>query len=390
MPEYRRYYELESSLQQEAQLIPSPVLYDFDDERIYAAILNRLAQPLPDGSPSPFSAQNPGTAPALLVSNLVYLQSLLAHEFNLIPDAALLEWLRLLGTRLRVAEYPIVGMRFTRSQVAVNQGIAVDIPLNLEVRSAYTIGLSVYTITEGRIEVGDSLVLPARLSQIGSLPVIRAQEFSKLPQSLSFLESATNESIISTGKPEESLKDAVTRTRDWLKTGDRCVTDRDYHYFAIQAGASKVNVIRGVSPNTSGFHRDLRSIAVYPGTITSVVEAALKPRRMRDERLQAVEAEVIPVDGLVQVKALPNLSTQEVWNLAAAAIANNLNPPHGTWGDREFDKSVAEALELVKGIYAVPLVELKHSITNQPFSELEIQPWHLLEIQQSTQIEVLR
>lgn len=391
MPDYSFYYDLEAKLQQDEQLIPAPELYSFDDEKIYAAILNRLAQPLPTGEESPFSAQVPGSAHSLLVSNLVYLQSLIAHEFNLVPDAMMLEWLRLLGSQLRAAEYPILSVRFTRSADSINRNIPCYIPLGLEIRSISNSSLSVFTITDGRIEGSDSsIVIPCRLNQIGKLPTIRQGEFSQIPHSISFIDTAANEGIITPGRPAETLPEAAIRTRDWLRTGDRCITDRDFAYYAIKAGAEKVNVIRGKAPGVEGTFRDLRSIAVYPAIKKALVEAEIKPRRMADERLRVVAAEVIPIAGLIQVKAMSNLSQFEVFNLVANAIAENINPPNGKWGDLELEKSIAEALERVQGIYAVPTVQLIHATSGVALNQLEKQPWQLFEVQQTITIEVLR
>ncbi|MBW4514570.1 MAG: hypothetical protein KME11_05035 [Timaviella obliquedivisa GSE-PSE-MK23-08B] len=390
MPTYDRYYELEQSLQIDPSLIPSPELYGFSDDQIYAAIMDRLAQPLPTGEPSPFSAKTPGSAHAILTSVLVYLQSLIAHEFNLVPDAALLEWLRMMGTQLRAAEYSVLNVRFTRSQDAIARNIAVDIPINIEIRSLYQPNLSVYTISSARMELDQNTVLiPCRLNQIGKLPNIRQGEFSQIPRSLAFVDTAANEGVITEGRSSERLIDAVYRTRDWLRTGDRCVTDRDFQFYALRVGAQKVNVIRGRMPGVDGFFRDLRAIAVYPSTYVSLVEAEINPRRMKDERLAVFPAEIIPIDGLVQIKVLSDISQVEAFNLAATAITDSLNPPHGVWGDREYNKSLAEALERVRGIYAVPLVQLKHAQTNVPLKDLDIKPWHLLEIQQSIKIEVM-
>ncbi|NJR41173.1 MAG: hypothetical protein HC781_22950 [Leptolyngbyaceae cyanobacterium CSU_1_4] len=389
MPTYDRYYELEQSLQAEPNLIPSVELYGFQDAPIYTAIMNRLAQALPTGEPSPFSSQTPGSAHSILVSVLVYLQSLIAHEFNLVPDATLLEWLRMMGTQLRVSEYSVLNVRFTRSQDAIARNIPVDIPLNIEVRSLYQPDLSVFTITNARMEADQNTVLvPCRLSRIGKPPNIRQGEFSQIPRSLAFVDTAANEGIVTEGRGAEKLIDAVYRTRDWLRTGDRCVTDRDFQFYALKVGAAKANVIRGRMPGVDGFFRDLRTIAVHPASYSALVEAEINPRRMKDERLAVVGAEIIPIDGLVQIKVLSTVSAVEAFNLAATAITENLNPPHGVWGDREYDKALAEVLEKTRGIYAVPLVQLKHAQTNVPLRELDIQPWQLLEIQQTIKIEV--
>ena len=390
MAEYQRFYELEDNLQTDSALIPSPELYAFDDEQIYAAIMNRLAQPLPTGEASPFSAQTPGSAHGVLVSNLVYLQSLLAHELNLVPDSALLAWLRILGTQLRSGLYPVVYVRFTKTRDAVASSQEVFIPTGTEVRSITNPSLSAFTTEDGLMGPTDASVLvPCRLNSLGPIANLREGEFSQIPSNLTYVETAANEGAIAPGRPPERLIDAVLRTRDWLRTGDRCVTDRDYHYYAIQAGAIKANVIRGITPNVEGFSHDLRTIAVYPAAASPTVQAAIASRKMADERLVVIGAEVIPITGRVGVRAVSGLSQAQVFNLVATAIRDRINPPKGRWGDPQLDRAIADALERTQGIYAAPEIELVHADTRQPLSELAPQPWWLFETQSTLTVEIL-
>jgi hypothetical protein len=52
------------------------------------------------------------------------------------------------------------------------------------------------------------------------------------------------------------------------------------------------------------------------------------------------------------------MTEDAVFNLVARAIRDNVNPPHGRWGDPEFEKTLASALERIQGIYAVPRMGL--------------------------------
>jgi hypothetical protein len=390
---YGLYFELEDYLQTDPSLVPHADLYNFDDRLIYAAILDRLAQPLPEGQPSPFSSKAPGTAHAQLVSSLTYLQGIAAHECNLTPDAALLTWLRLLGTRLREAEYSSINVRFTRSVDAIAEGIPVTIPLGTEVRSYYDSARSVYTKVETVIPATQASVLvPCRFGQIGQMPTVIDGEFATLPGLLTYIGSVASEGEVIQGREPESIVEAVLRTRDWLKTGDRCVTDRDYAFFSRQAGAAKVNVIRGQNPapGVEGLYRDLRAIAVYPETAVGMAEAAIRPRTMADLRLTVIPAEIIPLSGEIKVKALESLSNSDVFTMAATAIAQNINPPAsgGVWGDKDFISTLSDVIERTQGIYAVTKVDLKHSLTGQPLSDMSPKPWQLFEIQQDTVVTI--
>lgn len=393
MPDYGLYYELESALQQDPSLVAAKELYSFDNDKLYAAIMDRLAQPLPNGDPSPFSAKTPGSAHAILAGVLIYLQGLAAHEMNLTPDGTILEWLRLLGTTLREAEYPIINVRFSRSADAVANNIPVTVPAGLEVRSFYDSSRSAYTIVETNIPItDDSALVPCRISEPGAITNLVDGEFSQMARGVPFVDTVASEGVVTPGRDAERLIDAVLRTRDWLRTGDRCLTDRDYAYFAIQAGASKVNVTRGRMPGVDGYYRDLRTIAIYPPAMQPIVDAALQPRKLLDERLTVVAAEVIPLSGVIQVKAVDGLTQFEVFNLAATAISQNLNPPStgGIWGDKQLEKTIASILERVQGIYAVPSVELTHAETGEAFSSLTLEPWQLAEVQQNIQIQLVQ
>ena len=390
MPDYNFYYEVGKLYQREPSLIPAPALYDFDAEKIYAAVLDRLAQPLPDGSESPFSSKTPGSASSILVSNLVFIQSAIAHEFDLVPDVMFLNWLRSAGTYIRQAEFPVIKMRFSRTLEAVANNIPVLIPAGTEVQSIFNPGMIAYTVEDLEITSGESAFVPARLNQLGTLNQVREGEFVSVPRLLSFVDSARNEGIVSDGRNPESLTEAVLRMRDWFLTGERAATDRDFGYWAMQAGATKVNVIRGKTPGYEGVARDLRTIAVYPATLEQIVRADLLDRKLADERLQVVGAQIIPVTGEISIKATSDLSAVKALALAQTAIADQINPPGGVWGDEEFGKTIGGVMEKIVGIYATASVDLQHDETGENLADLKIEPWQLIEVQNSIRILIER
>lgn len=407
--DYEQHYDLLTRLQAEARLIEADDLYNFDDGVTYAAQMDRLAQPLPNGEESPFSSRSPTSAHAIFVARLIHQQKLIAHQFNLTKDRTWVQHFRMLGVELQPAEYPVINIVFRRTTAAVLNNMPVEIPLNTEIRSRIDPSLAVYTLYTARIEGADETVtVPARLNQLGALPNVRRGEFSDIPRLLSFVESAENDgTIVSVGRPAETLVDAMLRAREGLRSGSlgrstingtfdpenidfqaRCVTDRDYYYWASRLGAEKVNVLKGIQYGAEGVFRDLVTVAVYPADIRDLIYSLMLPMSL--DRFDVIPAEVIPIDGKIQVRVTPQFADFQVFNLVAGAIASTVNPPYGTWGDRNFPATLATALEQTNGIYATPLIQLKHAITGQPLSELDIQPWHLLEIQSSLEIEALR
>ena len=390
MPDYNFYYELSKLYQREPDLLPAPSLYDFDPEKIYAAVLDRLAQPLPDGTESPFSSKTPGSASSILVSNLVFIQSAIAHEFDLVPDVMFLNWLQSVGTYMRQAEYPLLTLRFERTLEAIANNIPALVPAGTEVKSLFNPSLSAYTLDDLEITTGASGVVSARLNQLGNLGDVRVGEFSLLPRLLSFVESASNEAVVSTGRPAESMTEAVLRMRDWFRTGERAATDRDFAYWTNQLGATKVNVVRGKAPGLNGIARDLRTVVVYPPALSGTVEADLKTRKFADERLAVVPAEIVPLSGTLVVRATPNLTVTDARSLVQAKIVETINPPGGIWGDQEFGKTIARAMEQITGIYATASVDLFHSETGDALGTLIMEPWQLFQVQDDITIEIER
>ncbi len=413
--DYDKHYQLRQIQDNNPHLISSPDIWRIKAGELLAAYLDRLAQPLPNGMESPFSSKTPGTAQETLGSGLIHLLDTFGYEANKLSDQEILQFFRFIGAEILPAEYAVVMMRFGRSQEAVVNRIPVDIEIGTEVRSQYNPNLAVYTMYT--VTIGDPSIdidaeyveVPARLNYLGPLPAIRENEFTETQVALSFLARATNIGVVSTGRNTETLEEAVLRTRDGIRTGNlgrfyqdgvidferedflgRAVSRSDYDFYAKQLGAQKVNVLPGVAYGSDGYWADLVTIAIYPGELRPLVELPYSSITPVDLRFSIVAAEVVPVTGTVWIKITPELTDAQARNLAASAIASNINPPYGIWGDRDFVSHLADALEREVGIYAVPQMDLKLEATNEPISTLDVKGWHLWEIQDSIQFVFLR
>lgn len=395
MPEYVEHYALQEAINQDPKIIPAPELYHFDDSQIYASQMDRLAQPLPSGEESPFSSVTPGSGHAMLLAVLSHMQGILGHELNLTPDRTWVQVFRMLGIEIGPPEYPVINIIFYRSPEAIRSQIPVSIPFGTQVISSLDNGLAAFTIYDVEI-TGDAetIEVPARLNRIGAIPNIRPREFSIIPKLLSFISKAENDGkIISEGRNNETLSEAMLRAREQLKTGQRCVTARDYYFWAKdllrQLGVtnSKVNVVPRVAYGAPGVYNDLVTIVVYPAAAAAAIAQKLtNDFSMGDERIAVIGAEIIAIEGVIEVRALPNLEAGTVRDLCAVAIASKVNPPFGVWGDQQFPISIAKALEQIEGVYAAPKIELVEVNSGVPLAQLDIRPWHLLEIQQSIRI----
>ena len=404
---YKGHYDLDAVLSQQANLIGSHPLYNVGDAQIYAAIMDRLARPLPNGEASPFSSQAPGSAHSILVGAIAHMLGLFGHDLNLYPDATWVYWFRLLGAELYAAEYPVITLTFYRTQAAINQGLPAIIPLGTQVRSQDDPTLAALTQQQATIDgAAPSANVPARLNRLGRAPNLRPGEFSLTPP-ISFIDSVANDgTILSEGREAETLPEAMLRIREGIRTGNlarfatdaqvdvtaerfygRCVTPRDFLHYARLLGATQVRVIpRQHSPGVS----DAVTVALYPPEQADAVGAQLIEMTLDEQQLLIRPAQVIPLDGTIGVRAVAGLSPFEVRNRAAIAISEQLNPPHGSWADPHFSHSLATVLEQVEGIYAVPEMQLKHAVTGEALSDIRLQPWSLLEIQNSIEFEVSR
>ncbi|QLE46378.1 hypothetical protein FD723_39905 (plasmid) [Nostoc sp. C052] len=385
---YGWHYELQEVLSKEPSILKSPQLYSFDDGKVYAAIMDRLAQPLAEGVGSPFSSRNPLSGHGQLAGMLVHLLGVNAHQMNLIPNRVWLENFRMLGISLAAEEYPIIELVFRRSYDAYTSNIGVTIPLGTEVGNDRL--EDVYAITTATVEINGedlSVSVPARLNIQGKLDIdINPGDFTVLPRMLSFVESVSNTTVLYAGRDQEKLSEAMLRARQQMQIGLRCVTARDYYVTALNLGAEKVNIIPGVYYPSGDYYTDLITIAVYPPEIAPFIKSTLLERTMVGTRLDVIAAEIVPIDGIIDVRIIPALSNLQAFEIAATAIQSLVNPPFGNWGDRNFAATVATALEnQPESIYAVPSLKLKHANTDQNLSEITIQPWQLCEIQESVE-----
>lgn len=385
--DYSGHYDLNEVLQLEPNVLPSFNLYNFDKERIFAAVLDRLAQPLDGGTESPFSSRNPLSAHAQIMSALLYVQDLLGHEINLVPDSLWVRWFRLLGVEIALAERPIISLIFTRSQDAIASSIFAKIPLGTEIRSNLNPDLVATTLYDLTIDA-DSITgaVPARLNQPGRIsPEIRPGEFSIMPELLNWIDSVSNDAqVLYEGSEEETLPEAMLRARQEFQTGWRLDTGRDYFRTALSLGAKKVAVLPRIKKGSNIEYSNLITVVVYPGNMASLVQDALLERIPLGFNLDVVAPDIIPIDGEIDVRIVPTLSNDQAFNIAAAAIQENVNPPFGVWGDLAFSATLATALEnQPKSIYAVPGMRLKHADTGVEIGKLDIKPWTLFEVQQS-------
>ncbi len=406
MSDYTGHYQLDEVLTPQANLVDSPALYNVSDGQVYAAAMDALARPLPNGKESPFSSQAPGSGHALLVGTAAHLLGLFGHELNLYPDATWVRWFRILGAEFYSAEYPVITLTFERTQAAAQQGLTAVIPLGTQVRSQDDPNLVAIVQQEVTIEGSAlSVTVPARLNRLGAAPNLRRGEFSLMPP-ISFVERVSNDgTILSQGREPETLPEAMLRVREGIRTGNlgrfaaggevdvagehfygRCVTARDFTHYAHLLGATKVRVLHGLSSGIS----NAVTLALYPPEKAEAVGAQLMEMTLAEQQIQVRSAGVIPIDGTVTVRAISGLSPFEVRERAAVAISGKLNPPHGTWGDPDFPQSLATVLEQVEGIYAVPNMELKHSVSGAAINDIQAQSWSLFEVQSSIQFEVTR
>ncbi len=423
---YEQYYLLEQALAANARIIPSPDLWNLNDQQIYAAAMDRLARPLPNGEVSPFSSQAPGSAHAILMATITHYLGLAGHQLNLRSDKDWIETFRMLGVELAPPEYPIINLIFEREVTALRAGLPAIVPVATEVQSLRDSNLVAITTQDLVIAGADATgVVPARLNQLGGIPNLRVGEFANLPRSLSNISGVNNDgSVVSTGGDAETLVAAMLRAREGIRTGNlgqytrdgyfdpeantflgRCVTPRDFLYYALRLGASKANVLPGALYALDGYFSDLTTIVVYPADAAAALQEPMNALSLAEQRIDVRSAVVLPIDGTITVRVVPRLSDYDVRQLAAGAIAasynldqtadgtntpQGINPPAGTWGDTNFASSVATVLENVDGIFAVPSLSLKHAETGVALENLEIQPWHLLEIQDSIVFDILR
>ena len=427
---YQFYYDLTALLQSEGNLISSPVLYNFDPVQVAAAAQNALAQPLSDGSPSPFSGQNAFSAEALLINVISHVQDLLGHEINLMPDLALLKILALYGVDLQPATYPVLNLVFYLSSTVIGKGTPITIPMGTLIYSAldpsrYVVTLSDLTITPS---LGVTGSVQARYSSTGTLPAnYRVGEFSSLPYNLAPLLNSVYDdgTVVSAGSGTESASSVVQRSRALIQTGgtNRVTTARDFYTTAIDVdGASQANILPGITyvqdsqGNDSYAYADITTVAVYPSSVIANVDADLSTRIGAGRAYQVLGAIIVPVSGSLTVQVYPSVpvppayytptgsstpiqiaglplsqmltnantagySIPAIVNSIISTIINQVNPPYGTWGDGEFQHTLQQALLTISGISSVPSFNLIDERTGIALSSFTPFFWHLFEVQ---------
>lgn len=409
MSDYTEHYAIQASLATEESLLAAVRLFDLDAESLYVAGMEMLASNLPSGRESPFSNKATGSNHSILMSALCHQIEVLGHELNLMLDRAWINFYRLLGVEQLTGSYPLIEMQFSRSIDALRGAIDVTIPIGTEIRNAYNPSLSARTIETTIISGSDlSVTVAARVDTLGSDLNTAIGSYTQPIGRIAFLESAIDLRYIQSGEDVASLAEAVQIARSGIRTGNlgrltdkglidfegdaflgRCVTLRDYIFYARRLGASKANAVRGVAYGASGYYGDLITVPVYPEAIASVARSGLLKICDASARVDVIPAVVIPIDGIINIKIAQNFTRQMALDLITTAIVDTINPPHGSWGDPDLNGSMVTAIERIQGIYAVPSIFLKHAESGIPLEGLEIAPWHLFEIQDTIQFNVL-
>jgi hypothetical protein len=389
--QYSDHYELMEMFSKEDRNIPAVKLYNYDYDAIYAAAMERFAQPLPDGSPSMFSSRSPNSAHSRFAEVTAFEQEILGREVNLMPYMVWVNVMRMYGTEIMPPDYPVITVTFERSDQAIAAQIDVEIPFPVEIRSTRDPSMSCITLDGAVITGQDKFVtLPARLNRMGVIGSIMPGEFSYAPP-LSFIERVYNDgTVVFEGSEQETLKDAVLRTRRRIRRGDRNTTARDYYEDILEkVGIKKATILPGVHIKTGSINNSLVTVVVYPGDTIEVIRSEVEARSHTTDQIDIQPAQIIPISGRIDVRVDAYVTPELGYDLAARAIVENINPPYGKWGDRNFSLSLVTALERVEGIVATPVVSLVHADTNVPLSDLEIRPWNLFSIQQSTQVNIV-
>lgn len=397
MVAYDRHHELQAYLEQQEKILPSRSLHNFESRAVYAAMLDRLAQPLPDGRESPFSSRSPLSAHGQIMSQFTYLLDLQAHEINLIPDYVWYQVFRMMGAQPGLAEYPLIRLRFQRASYAIGSQRPTSVPMGTKIRSMYNPRLEVLTtrpLVIGEVDRNESSgQVVARLNVKGKIdPNIPLDGFTVYPQHLSNIDSVIGTEILYEGKEAETLVDTMLRVRRQLRVGRRLVTAPDFYDTIKDMGARAVKILpnrRYGDPNNT--YSDRMTCIVYPGTLADVIRDKIQRRVMADTIVDIQPAEIIPIDGVIDAKIISNLTDIEARDIAARAIVNYVNPPNGKWGDTNLKDTIRTALERQQNsIYGVASMQLREAYTGTPLEDLNPQPWQLFEIRNSVQFNWIR
>ena len=383
MPDYTTHYVLTALLDNDPTLIPSPDICTEDAEILYAAAMDRLAQPLPDGTISPFSGRNPLSASGQLISTIVYLLALHGHECNLIPNLVWLQNLRLQGVTLRQATYPLITLEFTRSPLnSTDIRPPILIPQGTKVFSRLSNDLNVIT-TQDVTLTEDTVQSLSRLNVLGKNTNLTAEEFSG-NCNITGIQSVAGVEVISYGADIEGMEAAVLRARLNTQLQNRVVTARDWYQFCLDLGCQKVNILPGVDPDSEGEFADFVLVVVYPSSLTVLVQQSLLELQSIDTRTKVIPPTIVQVTGSVTVRATPNLTTAQAIAQCNLALNTSINPPYGVWGDLNLEINLATALEKTVGIFAMTATDLyattDPTIAPIPLNQWQPKPWHLFNL----------
>ena len=427
MATYQDYYELSEELAKSPSLIQQPPLYNYQVRRLYAAMMSQAAAPLPDGSPSPFTSQSPASGHARLFSIIAHVHSILGHEIDLVPDRDFVFWLRAIGAEVIEGERPVLEVEFQRSMDTLNN--VVIVPLRSRIRSRVDPSLELVTSESVQFPPGAlSVTTEARLNRVIDVETISPDDFTVMLNVVGGVYAARNTGrVINRGRRPETIAQAVMRVRDGLRAGTlgqdtappgvgygRLVTLADAQYWARQYGALKTNVLTKDHPSImGGNYSDLMTIAIYPPELSVFIEDQMTPMAMAGQTFACTAldssgqrvpvSEIIPLVGSVTIAGSPEIEAMtpdDLFNLVVAEAivpityddgrVAGINPPGGIWGDTDFERTLATAIEFIDGIYAVPDVSLFHRDTNQPLAEIDVNPWQLFEIQSDFQVLIER
>lgn len=386
---YEAYYQLLDALAEEIEAVAPVELYNVDEEKQLADCLNRLAQPLADGSSSPFSARNPLSGEGLLHANFLYILKYFAHEMNLIPDALLFSWMRILGLTREIAVAPTIELEFKRLEDPSRVAADFVVRAGTKIRSIYYADRYATVLENTAGTEGEEFIkVVARIDNPGRLTLnVREGEFTTLPIALvNDFEFVTNTQVLSLGKDIETIPELMERARSTLsRPGNRVITARDYQEVALASGgASKAIALPRLGVKEDGttlYYGDLVTVAVYPETTVDLTRSSIEPLIPASTRLEVIPGRIIPINGTISIGINPAISVEDAFNLVATAIVDRVNPPYGFWGDNSFIATLSSEVEKIEGIYSIKVDLLKHSETGVLLENLQIQPYDLLQIQ---------
>jgi len=403
--DYRESYELRNLLGKNPATIRSRDLWPIDIEALYADIARRAAEPLPDGSESPFSANDPLAAQNILFGHVAQMLAIYGYELNLRNYQTWVNLLAWFGIELKPAEYGAVRLRFYRDRNQRLRGLPATVPLGYRVRSTrnknrHAITIESKTVADPDVEYVD---VAARLDVLGknfARNVVRG-EYSRPYRPLDGIDRVENVALIYEGREKETLANACLRARKEFQKGDRLVTLSDYRTTAIAEGAKKVLVLPGVQKNTAGYFGHAVSVFVWPGGLAELMQPIFDGKRKKVVgTVVAVEAaDVISLNGKISCKAAVGSDLRALEARAREAIASKFNPPYGSWGAKDPYATIATIVEKVDGIYAVPRMNLREMGTAGATAENGgrrtlsrivaegVAPWTLFQVEPSTVFE---